>query len=292
MHVYCNGTARIRHRSSGEIHEIDSDLLDWDVVCSDERQMGPELHHEAVIEHPELGKLSWGLWEYPEGVENHQETNAGPHHVVEDFDYGLEHDGPEYDDEWLELPPPDNPFAQFQTSYRESTDLLARSGSDAGNRLVNRLVFSQQVTALEAYLGDTLKNEVLRDLTAMQRLLEADEDLKKEKVTLLEVFKDSGFVQKKVRDHLRRMIYHNLAKVDALYKIALGIGILDLATDRKSMFDAVLLRHDCVHRNGADDEGRPREVFSKVFVQQTADFDPELGRRHRACRRRAPTRSR
>ncbi len=77
MHVYCNGTARIRHRSSGEIHEIDSDLLDWDVVCSDERQMGPELHHEAVIEHPELEQLSWGLWEYPEGVENHQQTNAG-----------------------------------------------------------------------------------------------------------------------------------------------------------------------------------------------------------------------
>ena len=37
------------------------------------------------------------------------------------------------------------------------------------------------------------------------------------------------------------------------------------------MFDAVLLRHDCVHRNGADDEGRPREVFSKAFVRQTAD---------------------
>ncbi len=73
------------------------------------------------------------------------------------------------------------------------------------------------------------------------------------------------------------MIYHNLATVDVLYKIALGIGILDLATDRKSMFDAVLLRHDCVHRNGADDEGRPREVFSKASVQQTADSIRDWG---------------
>jgi hypothetical protein len=67
MHVYRNGTARIRHRGSGAIHEIDSDLLDCDVVCSDDRQMGPELHHEAVIKHPDLGKLTWGLWVYPEG---------------------------------------------------------------------------------------------------------------------------------------------------------------------------------------------------------------------------------
>lgn len=37
------------------------------------------------------------------------------------------------------------------------------------------------------------------------------------------------------------------------------------------MFDAVLLRHDCVRRNRADDEERPREVFSKAFIQQTAD---------------------
>ncbi|WP_256575960.1 hypothetical protein [Bradyrhizobium sp. CCGUVB23] len=42
-----------------------------------------------------MGKLSWGLWEYLEGVENHQETNTGSHHVVEDFDHGLEHGRPE-----------------------------------------------------------------------------------------------------------------------------------------------------------------------------------------------------
>ncbi len=132
-------------------------------------------------------------------------------------------------------------------------------------------MFSHQVTALEAYLGDTLKNEVFRDLNALQRLVDQDDDLKKEKFTLAEISKDPRLIEKKVREHLRGIMYHNHARVDVLYRIALGVKILDLATDKKSLFAAVMLRHDCVHRNGADKDGRPPEVYTKTFVQQTAD---------------------
>jgi hypothetical protein len=270
MEVYCNGTARIQHHSSGRIYEIDGDLLDWEIVGSDDRQMGPELHHEAAVDHPDLGKITWGLWEYPMGIENYRETNAGRHEIIEDFDYGLEHT-PDSVDEWLDPVPPDDPFTIFMSSYHGSSDLLAQSGSDDGGHLVNRLVFSHQVTALEAYLGDTLKNEVFRDLDAMQRLVDQDIDLKKEKFTLAEISKDPGLVEKKVREHLRGIMYHNLARVDVLYKIALGVRMLDLAADTKPLFAAVVLRHDCVHRNGADKDGRPLDVFTKTYVQQTAD---------------------
>jgi hypothetical protein len=61
MEVYCNGTARIQHHSSGRIYEIDGDLLDWEIVGGDDRQMGLELHHEAAVDHPDLGKITWGL---------------------------------------------------------------------------------------------------------------------------------------------------------------------------------------------------------------------------------------
>lgn len=98
MRVYCRGIARISHATTGEIYEVESDALDWDAVGGDERQMGSQFHYEAVVEHPSLGELSWSLWEYPIGVENHHETNAGRHQVVEDFDYGLEHDEPEPED--------------------------------------------------------------------------------------------------------------------------------------------------------------------------------------------------
>jgi hypothetical protein len=74
----------------------------------------------------------------------------GPHHVIADFDYGLKH-GELEPDEWLDYTVPDNPFTIFMSSYHHTGDLLADHGKDSGGHLLNRMVFSHQVTALEAY---------------------------------------------------------------------------------------------------------------------------------------------
>jgi hypothetical protein len=271
MQVYCKGTARIRHHTTGEIHEIESDELDWETVVGDERQMGSEIHYEATVEHPELGQITWGLWEYPVGIENQHETDAGAHEVAKDFDYRLERGEPE-PDEWVDYSVPDDPFTIYMSSYHHTGDLLADHGSDSGGHLVNRMIFSHQITAMEAYLGDRLINEIEVDAGAFQRLLGQDEDLAKEKFTLAEISKNPAFVERKVREHLRSIQYHNLAKVDVLYKIALDIRILSLANDKPSLFKAVMLRHDCVHRNGFDKDGNELVVFTKTFVQDTADL--------------------
>jgi len=270
MEVYCRGIARIRHKDTGVIYDVESDELEWDQVGGDERQMGPELHYEAVLDHPQLGELTWGLWEYPIGIENHHETDAGGHEVVEDFDYGLEHEEPE-PDEWVDYDVPSNPFSIFMDSYRQTSLLLVDHGKDDGRDLVNRLVFSHQVTALEAYLGDTLINTVAGDADAMQRLIDGDEELSREKFTLAEIRNDPDLVGRRVREHLRAILYHNLAKVDVLYNIALGIRILNLTSNKDALFKAVKLRHDCVHRNGFDKDGNELVVFTKTFVIETAD---------------------
>jgi hypothetical protein len=270
MEVYCSGTARIRHNATGEIFEVDSDELDWDAVGGDERQMGPEIHYEAVLEHPELGELSWGIWEYPIGIENYSGTNVGDHKLVEDLDYGLKHEKPD-PEEWLEYDVPIAPFEVFMDSYHRTGDLLADIGRDDGGYLVNRLVFSHQVTALEAYLGDTLMNAVTVDAQALQRLIDEDDELSKQKFTLSEIRKEPGLVERKVREHLRTILYHNLARVDVLYNIALNIRILSLTEKRADLFNAVKLRHDCVHRNGFDKDGNELAIFTRTFVQETAD---------------------
>ena len=47
--------------------------------------------------------------------------------------------------------------------------------------------------------------------------------------------------------------------------------ILNQANDKASLFKAVILRHDCVHRNGFDKDGNELKVFTKRFVQDSAD---------------------
>jgi hypothetical protein len=76
----------------------------------------------------------------------------------------------------------------------------------------------------------------------------------------------------KVREYLRSILYHNLQKVDFLYKTALQTPILNLAQDRAELLKAVILRHDCVHRNGFDKDGNELTIFTKQFVQATADL--------------------
>lgn len=96
MNIFCRGTATIVSKDDGQAYSIAADELDWQNVSADERQMGTEIQRQAELDHPDLGPLTWSLWEYPEGVQNHSETNARGHTVTQDFDYGLEH-APEQD---------------------------------------------------------------------------------------------------------------------------------------------------------------------------------------------------
>lgn len=90
MSVVATGIARIRHADSGEIYTVLPEELDWNVDGMDERQMGPELTHAADVSHPELGELTWRLWEYPVGMENDREVDVGRHQLLETFSLSLD----------------------------------------------------------------------------------------------------------------------------------------------------------------------------------------------------------
>lgn len=79
------GVAQIRHAESGEVYRIEPGELIWDTDGGDEREMGQETTYVAEVEHPELGTLTWRLWEYPLGALNDRETDVGKHTVVSDF---------------------------------------------------------------------------------------------------------------------------------------------------------------------------------------------------------------
>lgn len=89
MSIEAGGVARIRHADTAVVYTIQADELDWNEVGADERQMGPEVTHEATIDHPELGLLTWTVWEYPLGMENDREVDVGRHTVLESFQISL-----------------------------------------------------------------------------------------------------------------------------------------------------------------------------------------------------------
>jgi hypothetical protein len=181
-------------------------------------------------------------------------------------------DGPDEEEPWADYSVPTNPYAIYLDSYHETGDLLAEHGGE-GMRLINRMIFSQQISALEAFLGDTLINRALDDNDAIQRLLATDVELAKLKFSLAEVMADRELVKTAVKKYLKSIIYHNLPKVRAVYKIVFEFDLFAMMSDedKEAIIKAIEYRHDCVHRNGRDKDGNILNVFTKEYVQTTAD---------------------
>lgn len=191
---------------------------------------------------------------------------------------------PSADDDWLNTDLPENPSGIFLDSHYHAGDILAEYG--IGGRgvlshsafIINRMVFSQQVSALEAYLGDTLVQQVKQSQIATGKLLANDDELKDVKIGLAEIVISPDIVSKTVQAHLQKILYHNLAKVAVLYKIALDIDIWPDEVIKKGLFRAVQYRHDCVHRNGRDKDGNEQQVFTTEYVKEMLDAMSKLVR--------------
>lgn len=184
------------------------------------------------------------------------------------------------DESWVEWKTPSDPKAVFMDSYHLTGELLTEHGGTEGVHLVNRMIFTQQVSALEAYLSDTLVNLVMNDDTAMVKLIKLDRDLANKKFTLHEILSVRYLVKTEVLSHLKRTVYHNIPKVHELYKIAASIDLYALLGPAKEdLFRAVEYRHHCVHRNGRDDAGNLLNVFTKKYVQDVADMACSLVRK-------------
>lgn len=280
MFVRGVGRARIRHSKTGRIYSISGDDLHWEAIDDEPRAGGTQTEYAASVDHPELGELRWTVWEYPEGAFNDRKTDVGSHLIIEDFNIRFRPDETAEDaepdfldggqDEWIDDEPSDHPRARFDESYGYCEGLLSELGDPDLSTPFNRMVFTQHVTALEVYLGDTLKNRVEADNAAVVRLASNLEDLNKENFKLREIAKDPYLVQRKVRIFLSGILYHDLGVVNRLYFTAFGFNILT-PVNRDDLLKAVQLRHDCVHRNGYDSEGKFLEVFTKRFVQDTAE---------------------
>jgi hypothetical protein len=188
--------------------------------------------------------------------------------VVADTPY---YSPPEEDDSWIDYNIPDNPYSVFEDTYQHMSDILADHGG-GGEHMINRMVFVQQVNAFEAYLADKLIKTALADEEEIARLIADDSELAKQKFSLAEIAAEANFVKLKVRSHLKSIVYHNLARVQPLYNMVFGLDLFELLGEsaKEKMFAAIEYRHDCIHRNGYDKDGRKLDVFTKEYVRTIA----------------------
>jgi len=179
----------------------------------------------------------------------------------------------EYD---LDLP--DEPGMIILQTLADVREVLKMASREFYAGTVNRMAFIQQFAALEAYLSDTLIGQVLERPDVLARALKGIDELKRVTLPLSAIVDDPDIVKRTVSSHLRDLLYHNFAKVSSIWRVTLEFQMFPDKDVQARMFAAVPIRHDCVHRNGKDKDGKERSEVTAAFVRQVGEDMREMVR--------------
>lgn len=221
----------------------------------------------------ECGECGEGFFAHVVNSGGHCDIAIHDHPTVEVDAGHAYYDGPDSDD-YDEPEPPENAHSVFLDSHHETQEMLTLDALRSnGSSMMNRMVFAHQIAAMEAFLADTVIIEVTSKPDAMKQLLTEDKELLKEKYDLAQIAAEPGIVRRKVLEHLRKKImYHNLERVDILYRTVFRMHIFNFLTqdETATLKQAIEYRHDCVHRNGRTQDGEKLTVFTPEYVANIA----------------------
>lgn len=121
------------------------------------------------------------------------------------------------------------------------------------NTMLQRMCYASMVTAMEAYLGDIIKREVMTRPSLMERFVASYSEYSELKFTLSQIHSQLRKLHTRVRDTLDGIAFHNLAKAR---KIFMDVLLIEFEANAFGLLcKAVNIRNDIVHRNGKDKKG-------------------------------------
>lgn len=157
-----------------------------------------------------------------------------------------------YDDElyFLVLDRKD-PFQLLQQRLEQIDAVLAVECSPLASGLIHQMAHSSLITALEAYLADTVAFWVKHDKEALRQFISRNKDFKKVSLNLNQLFERLDTLDDEVKKYLQSLIWHRLDKIQPMMQAGLGINVPDIG----ELMREVVIRHDIVHRAGRTIEG-------------------------------------
>jgi hypothetical protein len=151
----------------------------------------------------------------------------------------------------------------FRQSALNIERLLEAKVEAADRQCMLRLLYVNVITALETYLSDKFISSINADEKLLRKFVETTPEFKKQNLPLSEVFNARENISSSVQEHLLEVVWHRLDKVQPMFRDTLGIMF---PSDVKELHRAIILRHDCVHRNGKKKDGTER-VLNESHVK-------------------------
>lgn len=176
------------------------------------------------------------------------------HHDVGEEWAPTEHEGAEYDDYIHSLVvyrrnDPTNFLVMRMSAIEAAVDSSASTG--ASQRALHQMAHGALVSALEAYLCDTVLYWTGREDSAFRKLVSTSKDFQTRTLKLSELFERLDSLKDEVKDYLTGLVWHRLDKAKALMISALEIQVPAIG----ELMKEVIRRHDIVHRAGRNTDG-------------------------------------
>lgn len=150
----------------------------------------------------------------------------------------------------------DEPLRLVRKRLADCKQVLELQGEVEGVALARRLVFGAVIGVLESFLWELSQNCIEVSEEALKNCVTKLPAIRDEQIKLGDVFNRHETIRSHVKGHLQNTVWHRWDKVGAIYKTGLEITLPSL----KVFDDALVKRHDIVHRSGRTKDGREIDV--------------------------------
>lgn len=149
----------------------------------------------------------------------------------------------------------------FKAHISSVESLLSLDIEDDVKFSMHVMLYGLVVAAVEAYLSSTFIHNVTNSERLIRKLVETDPAFSRRTFTLKKIFEEKESLKLTVANHLKELIFHDLKKIKPMYRSVFGYDFGDITW----LFQAVLVRHHCVHRAGYDKDGNKIAVSHEVL---------------------------
>lgn len=143
-------------------------------------------------------------------------------------------------------------YDSFQTELNNLIKLNKINLDDVNlNKILKRQIYVSAITCLETFLSDTFVNQTNENETYLRNFVESFPNFSNKKLALNQIYEQFEKLNLIARKEMLDVIYHNLDKIENMYKATFKIEFPNI----QELSKAVALRHDLVHRNGKTKDG-------------------------------------
>lgn len=190
------------------------------------------------------------------GLDKNNQVWFNPNDFEDDFDEYDRYDEYDYEEQYETIISNKHYYDNFQKEIKNLKELNRIEIDNVLLPILKRQLYVSAIGTLETFLSETFINQIDENKEYYKNFIETFPPFKDQVFSLRNILRQYERLEKTVRKAMLEVIYHNLDKVQNMYKATFKIDFPEIGELSK----AVAIRHDLVHRNGKTKNGIEVEI--------------------------------